>query len=62
MQQVMIKEKKYTGQYVAVKSINDTKVIASGRSMKIALKKAVKNGVDKPLLIYIPEKNAVHIY
>jgi hypothetical protein len=62
MQQVLIKQKKYSGQYVAIKNINDTKVIASGHSMKIALEKAVKNGVEKPLLIYIPEKNAVHIY
>ncbi|PKL91200.1 MAG: hypothetical protein CVV21_08275 [Candidatus Goldiibacteriota bacterium HGW-Goldbacteria-1] len=62
MHQVMIKEKKYQGKYVAVKSMKDTKVIASGSSMKIAFDKAVKTGVEKPLLIYVPEKNTVHIY
>jgi len=62
MQQVLIKEKKYEGKYVAVKNINDTRVIASGQSMKTAYEKAVKKGVNKPLMIYVPEKNTVHIY
>ena len=62
MEQVLIKEKKYQGQYVAVKNIKDTEVIASGRSLKIAFEKAVKKGVKNPLLIFVPEKNTVHIY
>ena len=62
MEQVLIKEKKYQGQYVAVKNMEDTKVIALGRTLKITFEKAVKKGLENPLLIYVPEKDTVHIY
>lgn len=62
MKQALIKEKKYQGKYVAVKNMKDTKVIASGRTLKITFEKAVKKGLVKPLLIYVPEKDSVHIY
>jgi len=62
MQQILIKDKKYRGMYVAVKNMDDTRVIASGKSYKDAHKKAVSKGYEKHLLIYIPEKDTVHIY
>jgi len=62
MKQVLVKEKKYQGQYVAVKNIRNTRVIASGSNLKTTLEKALKKGVKKPLLIYVPEKDTVHIY
>jgi hypothetical protein len=62
MPQILIKEKKYRGTYVAVKDISHTKVISSGKDPKKVQDEAVKKGFDNPLLIYVPKKNMVHIF
>lgn len=62
MARVLVKTDKYNGQYVAMKSFDDHTIVGSGKDPKTALKKAASKGVKDPVLVYIPEKEMVHIY
>jgi len=48
--------KKYRGKWVAVRSIADTEVIASSKTLKDTLRKAEKKGVKHPMVAQIPKK------
>ncbi|MFH0948252.1 MAG: DUF5678 domain-containing protein [Elusimicrobiota bacterium] len=61
MKQVLIKEKKYNGQYVAVKNFNKPVVIANGQNPEKVYKDAIKKGIQDPILIFVPSKNMVQI-
>ena len=58
----LVKEKKYNGQYVAVKSADDDTVISSGDHVREVYKKAAKKGYKDPWIIYVPKKDIVQIY
>ena len=62
MKQVLIKEGKYNGQYVAVKDFNKPIVVANGTNPEKVYKDAVKKGIQDPVLIFVPAKNMVQIY
>lgn len=62
MQQALIKEKKYRGNYVAIKDIKHSKVISSGKDPKKVRDEAVKKGFDDPLVVYVPRENMVQIF
>ena len=57
---ILVTEKKYNGKYngkyVAFKSFNDNKVIASGTSEVSAHNLARKRGVESPVIVYSPKK------
>jgi hypothetical protein len=54
--------KKYEGQYVTVKSFASKAVITHGKQLLDVFKRAQKAGVEEPVLIYIPGKDAVHLF
>ncbi len=58
----LIKDKKYSGQYVALKDFKDNTVICKGAQPQQAYQKAVKKGYNDPVIIYVPAKNIVQIY
>ena len=62
MEQVLIKEEKYCGQYVAVKDFKNSVVIASGKDPKEVHDKAIKKGYFEPVIIFVPLKDMVQIY
>lgn len=62
MTKVLVKTDKYNGRYVAMKSFNDNTIVGSGEDPESALKEAAEKGFKDPVLIYIPEKDLVHIY
>jgi hypothetical protein len=62
MEEVLVNSNKYDGQYVAIKSPTDHTVVGNGISPEEALKDAEKNGVSDPFLLYITDKDTVHIY
>jgi hypothetical protein len=47
--------KRYKGKWVALRP-DETTVVGSGRTAKVAYKKAKENGLKKPILSYIPVK------
>jgi hypothetical protein len=62
MEKVMIKTDKYNGRYVAMKSFDDHTVVGVGDDPETAIKDATSKGYKNPVLLYIPEKELVHIY
>lgn len=62
MKQVLIKEKKYNGRYVALKDYDDHVVIADGKDPQEAYEIATKKGYGNPAILYVPVKGMVQIY
>ena len=60
--QVLIKEKKFEGRYVALRNLNDHSPIADGKTPEEAYALAVKNGCARPLMLYVPLHGMVQIY
>lgn len=58
----LIKDKKYSGQYVALKDFKDSTIIGSGTQPQEAHIKAVKKGYKNPVIVYVPKKGVVQIY
>lgn len=61
-QNLLITEHKYAGKYVALKSFSDNDVVASGDEPSLVLEQAIQNGVDSPVLMFIPENNIAQVY
>ena len=53
---------KYFGQYVATRSFTDKRVISHGSDPVKVFKDAKKRGIKHPVIVFIPQKDVVHIY
>lgn len=62
MNKILVNSDEYNGQYVAIKSVDDNTIIGFGNTPEEALNKAKEKGVTEPFLIYIADKDLVHIY
>ena len=62
MEQVLIKEKKFEGKYVALEDMDHPSPIADGKSPEEVYESAVKKGFANPLIIYIPLHGMIQIY
>jgi hypothetical protein len=62
MEKVLVNSDKYNGQYVAMISAEDNTIVGSGSTPEEALNEAIKEGVQAPFLLYVPEREVVHIY
>ncbi len=62
MEKVLVTTDEYNGRYVAIKSFDDNTVVGVGDDPEEALKDAEAKGFKNPVLLYIPEKDIVHIY
>ncbi|MEW5766513.1 MAG: DUF5678 domain-containing protein [bacterium] len=62
MEKVLVNSNKYNGQYVAIISVDDNTIVGSGNTPDEALSKAQKKGIQKPFILYVPDKDLVHIY
>ena len=62
MEKILLHSKKYSGQYIALRSVEDNTIVASGKTPAEALKNAADKGEDSPYLLYVPAEESVHIY
>lgn len=62
MKNVLFKDEKYSGQYVAIKALDDPVVISSGEDPTSVHSEAVRKGYVDFLILFVPEKELVHIY
>jgi len=62
MEKILVNSNKYDGQYVAMVSAEDNTLVGAGNTPEEALNEARKKGIEKPFLLYIPDKDLVHIY
>jgi hypothetical protein len=63
MDKVIVKNgKKYSGQYVAMKSFSDRTVISHGHEAEPVLKAARERGFLHPVIFYVPKKGMTNVY
>ena len=62
MEKVLVNTDEFNGRYVAMKSSEDNTIVGVGDNPEEALKDAEEKGFKNPILLYIPEKDIVHIY
>ena len=62
MDQVLIKENKFDGRYVALQDIDHPLPIADGISPDEVYERAVQKGFPSPLILYVPLHGMVQIY
>jgi len=62
MEQILIKDKKYYGHYVAIEDFKKPVIICYGKDPNQVYEDAIKKGYPEPVIIFIPTKNMVQIY
>ncbi|MBF0532849.1 MAG: hypothetical protein HQL23_07130 [Candidatus Omnitrophica bacterium] len=62
MKQILIKEKKFEGKYVALRDLNHPIPLADGDNAEDVYNAAVHLGTKNPLLLYVPAEGMVQIY
>jgi hypothetical protein len=62
MEKVLVNSDKYNGQYVAIISVENNTIVGSGVTPEEAINKAKEKGVRNPFILYVPDKDLVHIY
>jgi len=62
MEKLLVSTEEFNGRYVAMKSFDDNTIVGAGDEPEKALKDAESKGCKNPVLLYVPEKDIVHIY
>lgn len=62
MKETIIKSTKYRRQYVALSDFRSRTIVAHGRDPKKVFAAALKRGTRRPVIVYVPAKDAVQIY
>ncbi len=62
MVQTLVKDSGYEGEYVVLKSFDDSTVISNGATPQEAYDKAIEKGCVRPVLVFVPLKDMVQIY
>ncbi len=62
MEKVLVTTEEFNGRYVAMKNFDDSTIVGVGDDPENALKDAESKGYKNPVLLYIPDKDLVHIY
>lgn len=58
----LIVDKQYQGKFVALQSLTDRTVIASGDDPSEVSALAAKQGVKEPIIFYVPEDDVPYVY
>jgi hypothetical protein len=62
MENQLVETDEFNGRYVALKSFEDHTAVGVGDDPESAFKDARAKGVEAPVLIFVTEKDTVHIY
>ncbi len=62
MERILVTTDEFNGRYVAMKSVEDNTIVGAGDDPEKALREAEEKGFKNAVLLYIPEKDLVHIY
>jgi hypothetical protein len=60
--QVLISEEGYEGKYVALRSMSDRTVIASGDDPETVMREAREQGIDNPVIFFVPSHDITLVY
>lgn len=62
MEIALVNTHEFDGRYVAMKSFDDRTIVGAGDDPEAAIKDARSKGHEDPVIVYVPEKDMVHIY
>lgn len=62
MEKILINTDEFNGCYVAIKSFDDNTIVGVGDNPEKALREAEMKGFKDPVLLYVPQKDIVHVY
>ena len=62
MEKILVNTEEFNGYYVAMKSFDDNTIVGVGDNPEKALRDAEMKGFTDTVLLYVPEKDSVHIY
>jgi hypothetical protein len=60
--QILITEEGYEGKYVAMRSMSDRTIIASGSNPDAVMKQANKQGVTDPVIFFVPNHDITLVF
>jgi len=60
--QVLITEEGYEGKYVALRSMSDRTVVASGDDPETVMREAREQGVTDPVIFFVPSHDIALVY
>lgn len=60
--QVLVTEGGYEGKYVALRSMTDRTVIASGDGPEVVMRKAREQGMINSVIFFVPSHNITLVY
>ena len=61
-EKVLIKEPKYEGKFVTLRSVKDSSVIAYADSPCEVSRLAAEQGIDEPVIFFVPETDVISVY
>jgi len=61
MKEAIIKSEKYRRQHVALSDFRSRTIVGHGRNPKKVFVAALKRGIRKPIIVYVPAKDKVQI-
>ncbi len=59
---VLVSEEGYEGKYVALRSVSDRTVVASGDDPEAVMQKARARGAAQPVLFFVPSHDITLVY
>jgi high-affinity K+ transport system ATPase subunit B len=60
--QVLITKDGYEGKYVAMRSMSDRTIIASGDNPDAVMNQAHEKGITDPLIFFVPNRDITLVY
>ena len=58
----LVRDKKYQGKFVAMRSVSDKTVIAYGDDPCEVSRLAGERGVEEPIIFFVPEADVTYVY
>jgi len=62
MGKILVNTEDFNGRYVAMKNFDDKTIVGVGDDPEMALRDAESKGHENAVILYVPEKDTVHIY
>lgn len=60
--QTLVTERKYQGKYIAYRSLDDRKIVASSTNAGRAMTAARKKGASEPIVVFVPNCEVGYMY
>jgi hypothetical protein len=62
IENVLLQTEEYSSKYVALKSFEDSTVVAHGTIPKEVMEEASSKGYPEAVIVFVPENDMAHVY